>query len=67
MFNLRFFRDRKKHVERFWAKNIRKLKMYLKQKKEDDVIISASPEFLVRSACEKINLKNIMLQVKIET
>ncbi len=69
MFNLRFFRDRNKLVERFWAKNIKRIKQwYLEQKKENDVIISASPEFLVRYACEKINLKNIIAsRLKIDT
>ncbi len=45
----------------FWNKNIKKIKgWYFKQQKEDDIIISASPEFIVAPACEKIGIKTIM-------
>lgn len=59
--NLKFFKDREKLVEQFWDKNISKIKnWYLLQKQEDDVIISASPEFLVKGACNKLGIKNVI-------
>ncbi len=45
----------------FWDKNIHKIKdFYKKEKKADDVIISASPEFLVIPACQRIGIKHVM-------
>lgn len=45
----------------FWDKNIKKIKKFYKEiQKEDDLIISASPEFLVFPACERIGIKNMM-------
>lgn len=45
----------------FWDKNIYKIKdFYKKGQKEDDVIISASPEFLVIPACMRIGIKHVM-------
>lgn len=44
-------------VERFWAKNFSRVKpWYLAQRRPDDVVISASPEFLIRSACERLGV-----------
>ena len=34
--------------------------MYINQKKEDDVIISASPEFLLYEVCDRIGVKNLI-------
>lgn len=60
MLNLRFFKDKEKLLNNFWDKNLKKIKKwYLEQKKEDDVIISASPEFLVASACKRLGLKYV--------
>ena len=50
-----------KRVEEFWnvkEKNIKK--WYLMQKKENDVIISASPEFLLKPICKKLKLHNLI-------
>lgn len=45
----------------FWDKNIGKIKtFYLKQQKESDVIISASPLFLLTPACERLGIKHLM-------
>lgn len=61
MINLRFFKFREKLVEQFWDKDISKIKQwYLNSKKEDDIIISASPEFLVKGACDRLKLKNVL-------
>ena len=44
-------------VENFWAENFNGIgKWYLEQKKEDDVIISASPYFLLRPVCKKLGV-----------
>lgn len=48
-------------LEKFWEKNISKIKpWYLEQKKDDDVIISASPEFLLQIICEELEIKNLI-------
>ena len=45
----------------FWQKNFRRVKrFYLARQREDDVVISASPEFLVRPACEKLGIHAVM-------
>lgn len=48
-------------VQIFWNKNQNKLKKwYVNQKKNDDVIISASPEFLLKEICERIGITNLI-------
>lgn len=48
-------------IKLFWDKNISRVKpFYLKQKAEDDVIISASPYFLLSPVCERLGLKNLI-------
>ncbi len=47
--------DISKEAEMFWEKNIPKIApWYLSQKKEDDLIISASPVFLLEHACRML-------------
>ena len=42
----------------FWNNNIIKIKdWYLNQCKEDDMVISASPEFLLEEICARIGIK----------
>lgn len=36
---------------------------YLKQQKEDDVVISASPEFTIKRFCKKLGIKHVMATV----
>ena len=51
-------------VEKFWQSHERNLKeWYIKQKKEDDLIISASPEFLLTPLCDKLGIKVIASRV----
>ena len=51
-------------VENFWEKNMFKIKeWYLKCKKDSDVIISASPEFLLKFPCSKLNINLIASKV----
>lgn len=48
-------------IEKFWNKNMSKLKdWYFRQKKDDDIIISASPYFLLKPICERISITNLI-------
>lgn len=48
-------------VERFWINKQNKIKdWYIKQRKSDDVIISASPQFLLSPVCEKLGIHNLI-------
>ena len=51
--------DVDKMIKEFWDHHIKKIKpWYLNQKRCDDVIISASPDFLVRPCLERIGITN---------
>lgn len=60
-FKERFYRFLQKiddidgEVQRFWRGKTLK-SWYLEQKREDDVIISASPEFLLAPVCERLGV-----------
>ena len=59
----RFLRrcDSERDVADFWETHINKIKpFYLAQQREDDVIISASPEFLLQPACDKLGIGCLM-------
>lgn len=48
-------------VIEFWNKNEAKIKSwYLEQHKGDDVIITASPEFLIREICNRIHVNTLI-------
>lgn len=48
-------------VNEFWNEHLCNIKKwYLDNKKEDDVIISASPEFLLKPVCRKLGIVNLM-------
>ena len=48
-------------VADFWDGHFQNIKSwYLAQKKADDLIISASPEFLLRPACDRLGLCNLI-------
>lgn len=50
-----------KEVLAFWEKKRNKIyPWYLKQKKETDIIISASPEFLIAPICQSLGISNIV-------
>ncbi len=54
-------KDVDKEIEIFWDKNISGIKkFYSSTRKDDDLIISASPEFLIFPICEKIGIKYMM-------
>ena len=45
----------------FWNVNEHKVKSWYKDRqKDDDIIISASPEFLLKLICERLGIKNLM-------
>lgn len=51
-------------VDLFWNKYQNRFKTwYLEQRREDDVIISASPEFLVDQGCKRIGIQCVMASV----
>ena len=53
--------DIKKEVKLFWKDNKKHIKKwYLDNQKEDDVIISASPTFLLEPICKELNIKYLM-------
>lgn len=48
-------------VKEFWSKNERKIKSwYLKMQKDDDLVISASPDFLLSEICNHLGIKNLL-------
>lgn len=48
-------------VKLFWQSHIKCMEpWYLKQKSEDDVIISASPDFLLKSICSTLGVDNLL-------
>ncbi len=45
-------------LDSFWKKHKEKIcDWYLKQKREDDVIISASPDFILKPICELLDIR----------
>ena len=57
---LRYIPDVDAAVEAFWKENIQRIgDWYLKQKKDDDVIISASPFFLLKPVCDMLGVRLI--------
>ena len=48
-------------VEDFWKNNYRKIKrFYIDKNHKDDIIISASPYFLLKTACRKLKVKKLI-------
>lgn len=49
------------YLSEFWTKHEKNIKKwYLDKKEDDDVIISASPEFLLEPICKKLNIKKLI-------
>lgn len=58
---LKGIKDVDSMIELFWNANQDKIKdWYLKSKEESDVIISASPEFLLNNICRRIGIKHLI-------
>ncbi len=50
-----------KDIKDFWDKNKKKIKsFYIKQQKKDDVIISASPTFVLEPICKELGIENLI-------
>ena len=55
-------------VKAFWDKNIQKIKpWYLSQKQDTDVIVSASPDFIISEICARLNVRWIASMVDSQT
>ena len=58
---LRLIPNPKGIVEQFWNKYIKRITdWYYHIQRKDDVIISASPEFLIFQACKMLGVKNVI-------
>lgn len=73
-FKARFYRflrhvpHAEREVSAFWADNLSRIyPWYLARKREDDIIISASPEFLILPACRLLGVRAIASPVSLET
>jgi HAD superfamily phosphoserine phosphatase-like hydrolase len=65
---LRLVDDADKLAELFWQNNDRKIKSwYLAQKQSTDLIISASPEFLLMPICKQLGVRLIASRVNKST
>lgn len=50
--------DREKYLTDFWAKNVKRIKkFYLDTQRTDDIIISASPYFIVKPCIDMLGIK----------
>ena len=50
--------DSEKDIADFWSSHLRNIKdWYRRQQRDDDIIISASPYFLLRPACDTLGIK----------
>ncbi|MCH5157355.1 MAG: haloacid dehalogenase-like hydrolase [Clostridiales bacterium] len=46
-----------KYVVKFWDKNMKHIKpWYLENRRDDDIVISASPSFIVEEACRRLGV-----------
>jgi len=53
--------DMDRALRDFWAANMPRIKPWYRQAhRDDDVVISASPEFLIRPACEALGIRAVM-------
>ncbi|MBQ6494976.1 MAG: haloacid dehalogenase-like hydrolase [Bacilli bacterium] len=58
---LRFFSNIDLEIKEFWELNYKKIKkFYLGKKHNNDVIISASPYFLLKPICDKLKVKKLI-------
>ncbi len=53
--------DAEKEVEEFWDTHIKNIyPFYKEQQREDDIFISASPEFLLNPICKRLSINHLM-------
>lgn len=61
MFAYLRFIDVDREVAAFWQRNLARVKpWYRTTHREDDVVISASPEFLIRPACQALGIAHVL-------
>ena len=66
MYRFLWYIDIEKDLPLFWKSHKKNIKdWYYKQQKEDDLIISASPEFLLEPICKEIGI-NYMMASKVD-
>lgn len=57
----KYIDDMEEFVDEFVESHMKQIKpWYLDQHRDDDVIISASPEFLLKGFCERLNIKHLI-------
>ena len=65
---LKYFNEIDEILEEFWNINIKKIKkFYLHQRKGSDLIVSASPEFLLKPISRKLNFNLIATDIDLKT
>lgn len=65
---IKYFDNLDKVVKEFWKTNDKKIKkFYLKQRNKNDIIISASPEFLLKPVAQKYNFQLIATVIDTST
>lgn len=53
--------DAERDIDDFWKSHEKNVKSwYIEQQKEDDIIISASPEFLLKPICKKLGINHLI-------
>ena len=58
------YADVENEIEHFWDRNIKDIKkFYMEQHRDDDTVISASPEFIIKPACRRLGITNVMASV----
>ena len=56
-----YVEDMEKAVDEYTSSHLGHVKQWYKDaQKEDDLVISASPEFLIRAFCDKVNIRDCM-------
>lgn len=64
---LKYVKDIDFRIEKFWDRQEKNIyEYYLKQKKENDVIISASPEFLLKPIINRINPSATLIASRVD-
>jgi len=58
---LRHVNDVDSLIEEFWDKYSKKIKdIYLRRQMHDDIVITGSPEFLIRPICDRLGIKYLI-------
>ncbi|MBQ5398750.1 MAG: HAD-IB family phosphatase [Ruminococcus sp.] len=61
MYRFLRYSNAERDVEEFWDSHIKNIKtFYLERQREDDLIISASPYFLLGPICERLGIKRLI-------